>query len=175
MAHVLRAVDGILYILSGLCITALALLITATVAGRWLLGSEVPDSEVMVRELMIGAVILPLAIVTGQRAHIAVEFVYNMFPTRLQRILTPLAAIVGILAILPLMLKSAEEAWATYQRGSFFFGDLELPQWPGHTLFFVGFVLLGLRLVVQLANDVVAAIRPRSDAEATSSSGLFSR
>ena len=43
---------------------------------------EVPDAVIIVRELMVLAIIMPLAAATTQRAHISVEFLTNMLPPK---------------------------------------------------------------------------------------------
>ena len=57
----LKKIEQGALILAGMCIVTLGLMITLTVATRNLFGWGVTDDVVIVRELMVGAIFLPLA------------------------------------------------------------------------------------------------------------------
>ena len=60
----------------------LALLIFADVVALNVFNASVPDTIIIVRELMVLAIVMPLAAATARRSHIAVEFVTNFLPDR---------------------------------------------------------------------------------------------
>jgi len=53
------------------------------------------------------------------------------------------------------------ELATTWSNGSFFFGDLSLPKWPGRLLFFVGMAACWLRLAIVLIDDTRALLRTK--------------
>ena len=154
LATVERALAGV----AALCVIGLCLVITGTVLSRWLLGWGVPDDVTIVQELMIGAIILPLAYVTSNRSHIAVEVLYNRLGPRTQLYLLAFGTAFGFLALLPLTYAAWHEFSYAYESENYFFGDLELPEWPGKLAFFTGVFFFVLRLLLLTASDLQAAI-----------------
>ncbi len=150
----LRRIERLLVDLSIVSVLGLGLLITVNVLLRALFNSGVPDSTVMVAELMVAAVVLPLAATTARRAHIAVEFVANQLPTRMADWLIVFGSLFGLLALAPLIWAGWREVAHTFSSGAFFFGELHLPKWPGRVIFLVGMVFCWLRLLVMIVQDV---------------------
>ncbi len=132
----------------------LGLLITTSVVLRVFFNSGVPDSIVIVRELMVAAIVLPLAAASTARAHIVVEFVTNRLPLRFHGWFVVFGTGFGVLAITPLIYASWNEALHTLQSGGFYFGVLNLPKWPGRVIFLVGISFCWLRLLLLVIEDV---------------------
>lgn len=135
-------------------VISLGVLITVSVILRVFFNSGVPDAIVIVRELMVAAIVLPLASVTSARAHIAVEFVSNRFPVRLQNILLVGGSVFALFSLLPLLYAGWNEAVHTINSGGFFFGELQLPKWPGRIIFLLGITFCWLRLIQLLVQDI---------------------
>ena len=150
----LRRIETLLLDLAAAAIVALGLLITVSVVLRLTLNSGIPDTVVMVAELMVAAILLPLAATVAARANIVVEVLSQRFPLRVQDALVILGGIIGLLALLPLIWAGWHEATGTIESGSFFYGQLNLPKWPGRVIFLVGVVLCWIRLAVQVVQDI---------------------
>lgn len=148
----LQRLESLLVAAAALAVLAMGVMITANVILR-VAGTSLPDSVVIVQELMIVAIVLPLAAVTAARAHIAVEVLFNRLPSRMQRSLVPIGWIVGLAALVPLGYAGGREAWSAFEGGSFYFGDLSLPKWPGLACFVLGIAACCLRLVWILIED----------------------
>jgi TRAP-type C4-dicarboxylate transport system permease small subunit len=156
---VLQNVEGALVALSAICILGICALITTAIVTRAVFGWSVPDSVVIVRELMITCVILPLSYVSAQRAHIMVEVFTSMMPNKFQPWLDLLASVVGFLVLLPIAYGGYLELMSAVEDEAYFFGDLELPEWPGLTAFFVGYVVFVIRMATLVLYDGLAAFR----------------
>jgi TRAP-type C4-dicarboxylate transport system permease small subunit len=154
----LARIERLLLDLSVAAIAALGLLIAANVALRAALNTGIPDAIVMVQELMIAAILLPLAAATAARAHIVVEVLTKRLPGRAQDWLVVAGSVFGLLALAPLLWAGWREAAKTIESGSFFFGELMLPKWPGRVAFLIGLGFCALRLAVLAVQDV-ATIR----------------
>lgn len=154
----LKAVEKLLLNLGVLAIIALGLMITASVIARSLFNYALPDTIVIVRELMVAAIVLPLAAATLARGHVAVEFVSNAMPDRIRAWLVVFGTLVGILALMPLMYAGFRELSHALTSGAFYYGDLNLPKWPARLLFVLGISACWLRLLVMLVQDI-ASIR----------------
>lgn len=143
-------------------IILLALLIFADVVALNLFNAAVPDTVIIVRELMVLAIAMPLAAATTKRAHIAVEFVTSQLPTGLVNWLVVFGSLFGALALTPLIWSGGRELVHQWSTGSAFYGDLNLPQWPGRLAFVIGISLCWLRLVVMVFADATTILRGKT-------------
>ncbi|MBU2956900.1 TRAP transporter small permease subunit [Paracoccus sp. 1_MG-2023] len=155
----MRLIERTLLDLSVLALIALAGVIFANVGMRWLLGTGLPDAIILVRELMIAAVILPMAAATAARGHVAVTFFSDRMPPDLRGWLVVLGHLVGVLALIPLIFAAWRVTSQVWSSGEFYYGDLNLPRWPGVALFLVGLGLMWLRLCLMLAGDIRQLMR----------------
>lgn len=148
----LKRFETLLLGLAALAVLTMGAMITVNVILR-LFGTSLPDSVVLVRELMVVAIILPLAVVTAERAHVCVEVLVNHLPTRITKGLILIGWGVGLVAFAPLVYAGWRELASTWSSGAYFFGDLSLPKWPGRLFFLVGIAAFWLRLWVVLLQD----------------------
>lgn len=155
----LARVERVLLAAGAAAILLLGLMITANVLGRALLGVTFPDSVTVVRELMVAAIVLPLAAATAARGHVAVTVLADRLPPRAQAWLVALGWVVGALALLPLLWAGWNELAHNWTTGGFFPGDARLPRWPGRALFFLGVVACWVRLVTLAWEDGRRAAR----------------
>ncbi|UWQ29102.1 TRAP transporter small permease [Leisingera sp. M523] len=155
----LHRLERVFVDVSAAAIILLALLIFADVVALNLFNSSVPDTIVIVRELMVLAIVMPLAAATAQRAHIAVEFLTNLLPPRVSGWLAVFGTLFGLLALTPILYSGGREFLHQWQTGSVFYGDLNLPQWPGRLAFTLGIALGWLRLAVMAAGDALTLLR----------------
>ena len=151
----LKRLENLLLELAVYALIGLGLLITLSVLLRVFLNSGIPDTIVLVRELMVAAIVLPLAAATTARAHIVVEFLTNRLPTSMQSWLVVFGSAFGLLALMPLLYAGWNETARTFASGGFFYGELSLPKWPGRVLFLLGISFCWLRLLSMLVADVL--------------------
>ena len=143
---------------AGLCIVTLGLMITLTVVSRNLFGWGIPDDVVIVRELMVGAVFLPLAYVTAGYSHITINFLFKRLSERAKLRMLDIGSLISLLILLPLAVSAWQGFFHAASSGAYFFGDLELPEWPGRFAFFAGAALFIIRLSIICVADIRAAI-----------------
>lgn len=136
-----------------LAVLVMALLIFADVIALNVFNTSIPDVVIMVRELMVLAVIMPLAAVTTKRSHIAVEFVTNLLPARLVGWLVVFGTVFCVISLTPLIYSANKDLLHQLTANTEFYGDLGLPQWPGRLAFLTGITLCWLRLLVMAVND----------------------
>ncbi|WP_410218797.1 TRAP transporter small permease [Paracoccus sp. (in: a-proteobacteria)] len=150
----MRLIERTLLDLSVLALIALGVVIFANVVMRAAFGSSLPDAIILVRELMVAAIILPMAAATAARSHVAVTFLADRMPARIRSRLIVLGHVVGLLALMPLIYAAWRVTGQAWQSGEFYYGDLNLPRWPGIALFLAGLVLMWVRLAVLLVGDL---------------------
>ena len=158
--------ENVFIYLGALCILIMGGFITASVLLRTFGNSGVTDEVTIIGELMIGALILPLAFVGADRGFISVEIFTQKLGPGFQQVLNLLTAIVGLLAVMPITYAAYVTMMDAYTSGAYFFGMLQLPKWPGATAFFAGYCLFFLRLVDLTVTDLLCSlgvIKPRPD------------
>ncbi|WP_299196157.1 TRAP transporter small permease [uncultured Amphritea sp.] len=149
--------------IAGACIVALGLLITTTVILRTFSGAGVSDDVTLVSELMVGAIFLPLAYVTANYSHITIDFLFNWMNERVKLWTLAIGSTLSLVILLPLAVAGWNEFAHAVEAGSYFWGDLDLPKWPGRFIFFLGALLFVLRLSIVCIADLRAAIRADAD------------
>ncbi|MBJ3764173.1 TRAP transporter small permease [Maribius pontilimi] len=162
----LLRIEKLLLDLAAIAVIGLGALITISVCLRIFLNSGIPDTVVMVRELMVAAIVLPLAATATARANIVVEVLTQHMPRRWQDWLVVFGSVMGLLALLPLMWAGWREVTGAFESGAFFFGQLSLPKWPGRVIFFFGIAICWLRLAIMVWQDI-ATIRSGAHIDAT--------
>jgi len=153
----LRTFEESLVVLSAFSILAICVIITVGVITRALFYWSVPDSVILVQELMITCVIVPLACVAAERSHIMVEVFTNLMPDSAQPWLNVLTSVLGFLIVLPFVYGGYFELMDVLNDEAYFFGDLELPEWPGRVAFFIGYIAFILRLGYLVIYDTYVA------------------
>ena len=146
--------EKILLGLGAIAVIALGVMITANVVARAAFGGAVPDSVTMVRELMVAAITLPVAAATAARAHVSVAFLSDRFGPRLRSWLIVMGSVVGIVALAALLYAGVREFLGVWEKGSFFYGDLNLPKWPGRLIFVIGILATLARLIELVVRDI---------------------
>lgn len=149
----LGKLEHVLLGLAALAVILLGALIAGNVVARAVFGTSFPDSVIMVQELMVAAILLPLAAATAQRAHVCVEFISDRMGPRIRSWLIVLGSIVGLCALTPLLYAGWRELVSNWNSGSFYFGDLGLPKWPGRLLFLIGLGACWIRLFELAVRD----------------------
>lgn len=146
--------EKVLLGLGAIAVILLGVLITSNVVARAVFQTGIPDSVTMVRELMVAAILLPLGAATAARAHVSVAFITDRFPDRARSYLIVMGTFVGLIALAPLIYAGTREFLSVWEKGSFYYGDLNLPKWPGLLLFVIGIAATWLRLLELLIRDI---------------------
>ena len=158
----MHRIERLLVDLSIAAVLGLGLLITVNVIMRAAFNAGVPDTTVLVAELMVAAVVLPLAATTASRAHIAVELIAKRLPASLHNGLIVFGSVFGLLALAPLIWAGWREVTHTIEAGAYFFGELQLPKWPGRAIFLIGVTFCWIRLLVMVVRDIRSLRRGHS-------------
>ena len=154
----MKRIEHFLDTVAAIAIVLLGLLITLNVVAREVIQTGVPDIIIMVKELMIAAILFPLAGATAARAHIAIEVIANFFPAGLNRWIAVFAALIGVLIASVLLLAGWMEFWKTFNSNAHYGGTFHWPKWPGRALFVVAIAFFQLRLLNVLWVDLRAAL-----------------
>ncbi len=145
--------EKLLVVIAGVAILCSGVITCTSVFGRWLFGWAIPDGEIMVRNLMIVACVLPLSVVAGRRAHIAVDLVVRHFSPGARKAVDVFNGCIGVLILLMIAWSGWINLVTAWTRNSYFDGRLELSEWPVRLVFFVGYVLFVLRSLQRIGDS----------------------
>lgn len=154
----LVAVERAFLALSMIGIVAMGVLVTLSILGRALFGLALPDTDIIIGELMVTAMILPLAYVAATGAHIAVDVFARMAPEGAQPWFRLLASLAGLAVLLPIAWGGYTELTGALEAGAYYYGDLFLPEWPGRTAYLLGFLLFAFRCLVDTAREITIVL-----------------
>lgn len=158
--RVLHLAERGLLIVAIISILAICAIIFFGVITRAVFNWSLPDAEIIVRDLMIASIILPLAYVTAERAHIAVDVFVNLMPPAARPWCNLLGSLVGFLVLLPIAYGGWQGFHTAWNDGNYYYGEFDLPEWPGKFAFFIGYVVFVLRLLTLLVQDALSVLKP---------------
>ena len=154
----LKKSEYLLDTLGAIAVALMCLLIFATVVAREAFAIAVPDSIILVRELMVPAILLPLSAATSKRAHVAIDLFANHFPDALNRWIAAFAALIGIVIVATLVIAGWQQFVNTWNNGAHHGGDLLIQKWISRGAYFVAFGFVLIRMIQLFIVDLRAAI-----------------
>ncbi len=154
----MKRIEYVLDSAAAIASVALCILIVANIVSRELLLTGMPDIMIAVQELMVAAILFPLAGATAARAHIAIEVIANFFPDGLNRWIAVLAALIGVCLAGVLLMAGWFEFWKAFNSPSHYGGMLHWPKWPSRLLFVLAVAFFLIRLIQVLWVDLRAAL-----------------
>ncbi|MCA0869269.1 TRAP transporter small permease [Seohaeicola saemankumensis] len=157
----MKRIENALDTVAAVAIVALCILITANIVAREVIKTGVPDIIIIVQELMIPAILFPLAAATAARGHIAIDVISNFFPAPLRRWIAVLAALIGLVVVTVLLMAGWMEFWKTLHSNAHYGGTFQWPKWPGRALFVLAIAMFELRLLHVLWVDLRVAVSGR--------------
>lgn len=144
--------------IAAVAVVLLCLLIVANVISRQFLNSGVPDSTLLVKELMVPAILFPLASATATRAHVAIEFFAQHFPDKLNSWIAVFSGLIGLLVASVLLSAGWNELAENFTSGARYSSDFNIYKWPSRALFVLAILFFMLRLIQVLWQDLMAAL-----------------
>jgi len=138
---------------AGVGIFLMMLHISADVVGRYFFNSPLPATIAIVSNYyMVIATFIPLALAQKRDMHISVEVVMQLFPQGVQRHAYHLARVYSGAIFALLTYTSWIQAETKRSAGTYVMElGFKVPVWPGYYLLPIGFGLITLVLVYQLA------------------------
>ncbi len=151
--------EKVLLVLAAVSILAICAIIFSGVVTRAVFNWSMPDAEILVRDLMITSIILPLAYVAAERAHIAVDVFVNMMPKAVRPWSDLLGSTIGLLVLLPIAYGGWKGFLTAWSDGNYYYGEFDLPEWPGKLAFALGYAVFLLRLLSLVIIDIKAVFQ----------------
>lgn len=154
----LGRVEAALLSVAAVAILAMTCYVTLGIVLRTFFNMGLVDEIVIVGEMMVATIALPFAFCAAERSFIAIE-VFTAWAGRRARIwLDVLASFVGLAALVPITIAGVSSGLKAWTEGSYFFGILNLPEWPGYFVYSIGIGVFLLRLIDLLVHDLLCAL-----------------
>lgn len=148
-----NSIERLFVALSTYALLTMGALVGINVLSRILSIIIIPDTVLLIKELMVYVIVLPMAFLAGQRENISVTVFTERLGSSGKFILSILSSLVGL--IFSIFIVSA--AWRLLSRSisssEYYYGILHIPQWIGHLIFLAGFLLLMIRLIYMIIVD----------------------
>ena len=157
-ALMFKRAEFLLDTLGAIAVALLCLLIVVTVFSREAFAYAVPDSIILVRELMVPAILFPLSATTSRRAHVAIDLFANHFPAALNRWIAAVAALIGIVIVAALVVAGWQQFVNNWNNGAHDGGDFLIPKWISRAAYFVAFGFVLMRMIQMFFLDLRAAL-----------------
>lgn len=149
-ARIVTYLENMLLAVSIICLLTIATIVMLVLAERAGLGVRIPDNVILMQQLMVVAVGCSLAYVTRTREHISIDLLYVLLGSRLRRLADLGTIIIGLLASTPIAYWAFVNFRKSVASGAYYFGEINLPEWPAKFFFFLAFTTVALRLLILL-------------------------
>jgi len=153
----LARVESALLSVSALMILAMTLYVATGIVLRTFFGGRLYDEVAIIGELMVMSISLALAFVAAERGYVAVEIVTAAASHRTRVALDVLGSAVGLIALIPITIAAWSAGVRAWEEGSYHFGVLNLPEWPGYFVYLIGMAAFLVRLVDLIIHDLLCA------------------
>ena len=157
MEAAFRLIERVAIVVAAAAVLAAGAIICVNIAGRSTLGFGIPDAEIIIQDLMVLAVLLPLATVAGRRAHIAVDLFARKLAPRAQRRLNAVMGVLSVLFLIPIVWSGWHNFANAWRGGGYYDGGLEIAEWPGRLAFLVGMLIFVARSIHRIFTDAAPA------------------
>lgn len=151
--RVLDALDGVLVSACALATIAAGLVLTYSIAVRYVLHSSTDWQDEMAVFLLVGATFLSAPYVQSMRGHIAIEAIEGFLPERIERVREILSDIVCLLFCSFFTWQSSLLLFEAIDDGRVTDSAWAPPLWIPYSMMTAGMSLLTLRLVLQVGQS----------------------
>ncbi len=167
MEAAFRRIERIAIVVAAVAVLVAGAIICVNIAGRSTIGFSIPDAEIIIQDLMVLAVLLPLATVAGRRAHITVDLFVRKLSPRAQRRLNAAMGAISVLFLVPIVWSGWHNFANAWRSGGYYDGGLEIAEWPGRLAFLVGMLIFVARSIHRVFSDYAPPEAGADDGEAT--------
>ncbi len=160
-----RLIERIAIAVAAAAVLAAGAIICINIVGRTAFRFGIPDAEIIIQDLMVLAVMLPLATVAGRRAHITVDLVVRRLSPSAQRCINAAMSALSMVFLVPIVWSGWANFASAWRTGGYYDGGLEIAEWPGRLAFLVGMLIFVARSIHRLFTDYALAAPGESPAE----------
>ena len=153
----LGGLEKVMLTVAAFLILAMSLYVALGIVLRTFFAGKLYDEVAIIGEMMVASISLSFAFVAADRGFVAVEIFTNRAGKTARICLDILASFVGLIALVPITIVACQAGLRVWTEGSYFFGVLNLPEWPGYFVYILGVAVFLLRLIDLLIHDILCA------------------
>lgn len=152
----LAAIEAVLAFASICAFLAMASLTTLEIVFRELLNIVIPDCTIIISSLNVVILTGCIPLLLRERGHIQVDILSKTFlkPLKVAAVVVP---VVGIVGLLPLLWGALGKSGDALSKGTYYYGELNLPEWPAALFFAVVLLTACIRLIVPGSDEEACA------------------
>jgi TRAP-type C4-dicarboxylate transport system permease small subunit len=154
LERVLARVNQVIVIISSMALVGAACVLTYSVASRYFLHFSTDWQDELSVFFIVGAVFMSAAAIQARRGHVAIEAIVGLLPARVNAVRQWLVDVASLVFCGYFAWKSwtlLDEAWVENYHSGSTWGP---PLWIPYSLMAVGMTLLGLQLLLQVAEPL---------------------
>lgn len=158
--RIVNSLVSVSAIVGAVTLILMMLVIVADVMSTNLIGRPLPAASVVVTAyFMVLTVFLPMALAQKTDAHVVVDIVHQALPPALRRVVDIVTGLL-VLAVCGMLISALwGDALSKTAISSFVFEqNVRVATWPGYYALPIGFALMALVIVVQLAGSFFPGI-----------------
>jgi len=150
------------HVAGGIILTAMMLLVTADVLGRYLFDRPVHGTNELTEFMMVGLLYFTLAHTQSLKAHIRVDMLVAVFPRRARLLCEAVTYFLGFILFSLITWQSLAAAGQAWKIGETTFGLILFPLFPAKVLVPIGSFFLSLRFLFDFFAGMKNLRRPGS-------------
>ena len=158
IGRALSRVEDFLASFSGSLIIVIAVAICFDIVARYLRNPVYGIFE-SIQLLMAMIVFLGLSLCQRERRHIAISILFDRFRGNLREIVEIVILVLGLGIFLAMTVFATKDAVFSFQINDYTMGVIAYPKWPSKFVIPVGTMLISLRLLNQLIEQVTGLTR----------------
>jgi TRAP-type C4-dicarboxylate transport system permease small subunit len=147
MRGAIERVGDVLAVIAGIALALTMLTMAADAIGRKVSG-PLPGGYETSMALMVLVMLLPQAFAERKKAHISVDLVTQLLPTKARNLLQAIGALLGLGAFVLIACLGTEKAWLSTRVGESWPGIVNYPVWPFRWMVPLGSALLALQFLL---------------------------
>ena len=136
------------HVAGGIILTAMMLLVTGDVLGRYLFNSPIHGTTEITEFMMVGLLYFALAHTQALKAHIRVDMLVSQFSPRARLICEEITYFLGFILLALITWQSLVSAIQAWKIGETTFGLILFPLFPAKVLIPIGCFIVCLRLIL---------------------------
>src|ERR1700736_426382 len=154
LERALSRINQVIVIVSSVALVAAACVLTYSVASRYFLHFSTDWQDELSVVLIVGSVFMSAAAIQARRGHVAIEAIVGLLPPRANKVRQWLVDVASLVFCGYFAWKSwtlLDEAWVENYHSGSTWGP---PLWIPYSLMAMGMTLLGLQLLLQVAEPL---------------------
>jgi len=159
----IEILERISHLSAGWLIILLMALVAIDVAYRYIVNKSIAGAYSLSELVMVGICFLSMAYTQKVKGHVAVDFVVHRLKGRVSQFMECISSLLSLMISSLVFYRSATEAHLAVKIRLVTSGIVEWPAWPLKIVVAFGFLMLSIRIAIQLNQQIQLIIGKRGN------------